>query len=315
MVAVPTRSKKQSRQEQSKREMQGWLLTSPYLIFMLIFFLIPLLWSIYLVFQRWDLIAPTPTFVGLANFKEAFTSPRILQAFLVTYKFMFLFVPLVVIASIGLALIINNIPYFKSLFAVGFFLPYLASGVVVSLVVRGVLSYNSPLNSLLRSVFGASPDWLGTPALAILVITLMIVWKFAGYYALIFLAGLQGIPGELYEAAAIDGATAWTCFWHVTLPMLYPAFYTVLILAVGLTFSIFTEPFVLTNGGPQNATLTWQLEIYYQAFEQFRAGYGATVALLNAVATLISILIIRRIVEAWGHRYGWTDEKEKEEKN
>ena len=222
-----------------------------------------------------------------------------------TYKFLLLFVPLVLAASIGLALIVHSIPRFKALFAVGFFLPYLASGVVVSLVVRGILSYTSPLNSFLRAVFGSSPDWLGNPVLALLVITLMIVWKFAGYYSLIFLAGLQGIPGELYEAAAIDGAGAWTQFWRVTLPMLYPAIYTVLILAVGLTFSIFTEPFVLTSGGPQNATLTWQLEIYYQAFQQFRAGYGATVALLNAAATLISILIIRRIVEAWGRRYGW----------
>ncbi|HLI08772.1 MAG TPA: sugar ABC transporter permease [Ktedonobacteraceae bacterium] len=305
MMAARANGKRASAGERRKRETQGWLLTSPYLIFMLIFFLIPLLWSIYLVFQRWDLIAPTPTFVGLANFKEAFTSARILQAFLVTYKFLILFVPVVMAASIALALIVHNIPRFKALFAVGFFLPYLASGVVISLVVRGILSYNSPFNGLLRTVFGTSPDWLGNPVLAILVITLMIVWKFAGYYSLIFMAGLQGIPGELYEAAAIDGAGAWTQFWRVTLPMLYPAIYTVLILAVGLTFSIFTEPFVLTNGGPQNATLTWQLEIYYQAFEQFRAGYGATVALLNAAVTLISILIIRRIVEAWGRHYGW----------
>lgn len=301
MITVSNASKRRQR----RKEAQGWLLTSPYLIFMLIFFLIPLLWSIYLVFQRWDLISPTPIFVGLANFKEAFTSPRILQAFLVTYKFMILLVPIVIAASIALALIIHHIPRFKSFFAVGFFLPYLASGVVVSMVVRGVLSYTSPLNVFLRHSFGASPDWLGDGTLALLIITLMIVWKFAGYYSLIFLAGLQGIPPELYEAASIDGANAWTQFWRVTLPMLYPALYTVLILAVGLTFSIFTEPFVLTNGGPQNATLTWQLEIYNQAFEQFRAGYGATVALLNAAATLISILIIRRIVEAWGRHYGW----------
>lgn len=304
-MIVTSAASKANKKELRKREVQGWLLTSPYLIFMLIFFLIPLLWSIYLVFQRWDLIAPTPIFVGLANFKEAFTSSRILQAFLVTYKFLILFVPLVMVLSIGLALIIHNVPRFKPLFAVGFFLPYLSSGVVVSLIVRGILSYNGPLNSLLRSIFGTSPDWLGNPTLATLVITLMIVWKFGGYYSLIFMAGLQGIPSELYEAAAMDGANAWTKFWCVTLPMLYPAFYTVLILAVGLTFSIFTEPFVLTNGGPQNATLTWQLEIYYQAFEQFRAGYGATVALLNAAAMLISILIIRRIVEAWGRHYGW----------
>ena len=217
---------------------------------------------------------------------------------------MLFFVPLVIIGGMSLALIVNSVPHFKPLFAVGFFVPYLASGVVVTMIVRGVLSYTSPLNTLLRSMFGASPDWLGTPWLAILVISLMIVWKYAGYFALIFMAGLQAIPAELYEAASIDGANAWTRFWRVTLPNLYPAFYTVLILAIGATFAIFTEPYLLTSGGPQNATLTWQLEIYYQAFEQFRASYGATVALLNAIVTLLTILVFRRLLEIWGRRSG-----------
>ena len=122
----------------------------------------------------------------------------------------------------------------------------------------------------------------------------------------LFHQGLFNLSNELYEAASLDGANAWTRFWRVTLPMLYPSFYTVLILAVGTTFAIFTEPYLLTSGGPQNATLTWQLEIYYQAFEQLRASYGAAVALLNAVVTLITILIIRRLVSALGRRYGWT---------
>jgi multiple sugar transport system permease protein len=288
-----------------RKEFQGWLLTSPYMLFTLIFFLIPLVYSVYLVFQHWNLISPTPTFVGLANFQEALTSPRVWQACLVSYKFMVLFVPLVMAASIGLALIVHHLPKLKALFVIGFFLPYLASGVVSSLVVRGILAYNSPFNTFLRSVFGTSPDWLGNGNLALLIIVMMVVWKFAGYYALIFLSGLQGIISEVYEAASLDGANAWTTFWRITLPMLYPAFYTVLILAVGISFALFTEPFMLTKGGPEMATQTWQLEIYFQAFEQFRSGYGATVALINAVVTLITILIIRRLVEAWGRRNGW----------
>lgn len=218
MLAITRKTK----QNERKKEVQGWLMTSPYLIFTLIFFLIPLVWSIFLIFQRWDLIAPTAVFVGLANFKEALTSPRIWQAFLSTYRFMLFFVPLVIIGGMSLALIVNSVPHFKPLFAVGFFVPYLASGVVVTMIVRGVLSYTSPLNTLLRSMFGASPDWLGTPWLAILVISLMIVWKYAGYFALIFMAGLQAIPAELYEAASIDGANAWTRFWRVTLPISIP---------------------------------------------------------------------------------------------
>jgi len=109
----------------------------------------------------------------------------------------------------------------------------------------------------------------------------------------------------LYEAAALDGAGPFTQFWRITLPLLYPAFFTVLVLAVGTTFGIFTEPYVLTGGGPELATHTWQLEIYYQAFERFRAGYGTTVALINAVVTFTTILVIRRLTQSWGARHGF----------
>ena len=147
-----------------------------------------------------------------------------------------------------LAVIIHSLPKFKGLFSVAFFLPYLASGVASAIVVNGVLSYNSPLNIWLRNSFGLDIDWLGSSILAPLIIALMMAWKFAGYYALLFVAGLESIPKDVYEAAEIDGAVGFKRFWHVTLPMLYPSFYTVTILAVGLMFGIFTEPYVLTGG-------------------------------------------------------------------
>ena len=287
------------------KNIQGWLFSSPYLIYTLVFFIAPLIMSIALVFFDWNLISPNPIFVGLENFNEALTSVRVHKAFLASYKFMGTFVPGVIIVSLIMALIVNALPRFKSLFSVGFFLPYLVSGVALSLVVRGVLSYNGPVNVALRSMFGTSPDWLGTPTTAVFVISAMIIWKMSGYYSLIFLSGLQNIPKELYEAASLDGASKWRQFWSITVPMLYPAFYSVIVLAVGLVFAIFTEPYTLTNGGPAMATHTWQLEIYYQAFSSFRAGYAATIALLCSIVTFISIWVIRRIVEAWGHHYGW----------
>lgn len=290
---------------QGRKGLGGWLLASPYLLSAVLFFLVPLGWSISLVFFDWNLISPVRTYVGLGNFHEALSSPRVYSSFVNTYKFMAIIVPGVVVSSLSLALIVHHLPRLKQFYAVGFFLPYLASGVAIGLVVRGLLSYDSPLNEFLRQVFGSSPRWLRDPFWAVLVISFMIVWKFSGYYALIFLAGLQGIPRELYEAAALDGAGAFTQFRKITLPLLYPAFYTVLVLAVGLCFGIFTEPYVLTGGGPRFATHTWQLEIYYQAFERFRAGYGAAVAVLNALATFVSILIIRRAVESWGARRGF----------
>ncbi len=288
-----------------RRDMRGWLLASPYVLTAVIFFLVPLVWSLTLLFYSWNLIAPVRDFVGLANFREAVTSPRVWNALFVTYRFMGIIIPSVMVASIGLALIIHHIPRLKQLFAVGFFMPYLASGVAIGLVVQGILSYGSPVNEFLRDVFGTSPRWLRDPFWAVLVISGMIVWKLSGYYALIFVAGLQAIPRTLYEAAALDGAGPFTQFWRITLPLLYPAFFTVLVLAVGTTFGIFTEPYVLTGGGPELATHTWQLEIYYQAFERFRAGYGTTVALINAVVTFTTILVIRRLTQSWGARHGF----------
>ncbi|MGP4074826.1 carbohydrate ABC transporter permease [Halobacillus sp. K22] len=283
----------------------GWLFASPYLIYSLIFFLFPLLWATYLAFTNWDLISPDYEFVGISNFIEAFFSESVRAAFFVTYKFLGMFVPIVVGGALMLAMIIHTLPRFKGLFSVAFFLPYLASGVASAIIVNGVLSYNSPFNTWLRGSFGLDIDWLGSSILAPLIIALMMAWKFAGYYALLFVAGLESIPKDIYEAAEIDGAVGFKKFWYVTLPMLYPSFYTVTILAVGLMFGIFTEPYVLTGGGPDLATHTWQLEIYSQAFERLNAGYGTAIAVINSIVTFGSILVFRKVLEKWGARHGW----------
>lgn len=282
----------------------GWLFASPYLIYTLIFFVIPMVWAAFLSFTNWNIISPEYEFVGFRNFMEALTSDTVKAAFFVTYKFMLMFVPIVIAGSLFLAYLIHSLPRLKGLFSVGYFLPYLASGVAASVVINGILSYNSPFNEKLRE-FGLDVDWLGSPVLAPLVIALMMAWKFVGYYALLFLSGLESIPKEIYESAAIDGAVGWKRFWYITIPMLYPSFYTVTILAVGLMFGIFTEPYVLTGGGPDNATHTWQLEIYNQAFEKLNAGYGTAIAVINSVVTFLSIFVFKKVLEKWGERHGW----------
>jgi len=258
-----------------------------------------------LAFTNWNLISPEYNMVGISNFLKALKSPGVKAAFFVTYKFMILFVPIVLVGSLLISLIINSLPKFKGLFSVCFFLPYLASGVATSLVVKGVLSYNSILNIWLRSTWNLNIDWLGSELLAPLIIALMIAWKFIGYYSLILTSGLESISDEVYEAAAIDGATGFKKFFKITLPMLYPALFTVTILSIGLVFGIFTEPYMLTNGGPSMATNTWQLEIYTQAFSKLNAGYGSAIAIIDSGVTFVSILVIRELLEKWGKKYGW----------
>jgi multiple sugar transport system permease protein len=259
----------------------------------------------YLSLTNWNLISPRYKFVGFDNFLKAFESPEVQSAFFVTYKFMILFVPIVIVGSLIVSLIVNSLPRFKSFFLIGYFLPYLASGVVTSIVVKGLLSYNSPLNQWLRKTWNLEVDWLGSPFLALLIIALIIAWKFIGYYALILTSGLESIPKEVYEAASIDGVTPWQRFWKITLPLLYPALFTVLILSVGVTFGIFTEVYVLTKGGPDFATNTWQMEIFTQAFSKLNAGYGSAVAILASLVTFVSIFIIRKLLEVWGKKHGW----------
>ncbi|KKC47684.1 MULTISPECIES: carbohydrate ABC transporter permease [Paenibacillus] len=282
----------------------GWMFASPYLIYSLIFFFVPLLWSLFLSFTNWDLIAPTFNFVGISNFLDALQSPAVHAAFWNTYKFMMIFVPLVTVMAIGVAVVVHGLPRFKGLFLIGFFLPYLSSGVVSALIVKGLLSYTSPVNEFLRGI-GMDINWLGSPFSALFVVGLILAWKFTGYYALIITSGLESIDKEVYEAAAIDGVKDSQRFWRITLPLLYPSLYTTLILAFGVTFGIFTEVYQLTGGGPGNATNTWQMEIFKQAFSNMQVGYASAVALLASLATFASIFVIRKILEIWGKRNGW----------
>lgn len=290
----------------NKREnqIQGWLFASPYLIFSLVFFLIPLIASILLTITNWNLISPSYEIIGLENFIKALKSPKVHAAFFVAYKFMIMLIPLVLVFSLGLAMLVNSLPKYKDLFLVGYFLPYLASGVSTALIVKGFFSYNGFLNIWLRSK-GITINWLGSPNLTPFIISLMIAWKFSGYYTLILTSGLESIPKEIYESAKIDGADGWTAFWKITIPMLYPALYSVIILSTGLVFGIFTEPYLLTKGGPNLNTHTWQLEIYSQAFERLNAGYGSAIAIIAAIVTFITIYIIRTLLEKWGEKYGW----------
>lgn len=289
-----------------KRENRlGWLLISPYLIFGAVFFLIPLIWTLYLAFTDWNLISPKYNIVGIQNFLDALADTKVHKAFFTTYRFFILFVPAVLIFSMVEALVIYHMPKYKSVFIIGFFLPYLASGVASSVVVRGLLSYESAINAWIRSTFGVNINWLNSTMLAPMVIALIMIWKFSGYYALIIESGLESIPTDVYEAADLDGATGFQRFFRITLPMLFPAFYTVSILATGVVFHIFTEPYLLTNGGPNGATTTWVLEIYDEAFNKLNTGYGSAIAIVAALVTFLSIGVVRKILEKWGESNAW----------
>lgn len=289
-----------------KAGLMGWLLNGPYLIYSLIFFLIPLIWAFWLSTMDWNLMSEQKTFVGIRNFAGLFADSRVKAAFINSYRYL---LPIVVLCFAGgliIALLVSNLPdKIKGLVAVLFFIPYLTSGVATSVVVKYFFNYNSAFNTFLRDQFNLNINWLTDQRYAFAVMVGIVVWKMSGYYALFILSGIENIGDDVTEAAMLDGSTGLHKLLHITLPMIMPTLTTVIVLATGLAFGVFTEPYLLTGGGPNMTTTTWQLEIYNTSFTRFQSGYGAAMAIASAVQIFITLRIINAVTDRLNRRFGW----------
>ncbi len=289
-----------------KRGIVGWLLNAPYLIYSLVFFLIPLIWAAWLSVMDWNLMSKNKTFVGLNNFKALFTDARVQAAFVNSFKYL---VPIVILCFIGgliIALLVSKLPdKIKGIVAVLFFIPYLTSGVATSVVVKYFFNYNSVFNTFLREHFNLNINWLTDERFAFWIMVGIVVWKMSGYYALFILSGIESIDVEVNEACALDGSKGFHKLIHVTLPIIMPTLTTVIVLATGLAFGIYTEPYLLTGGGPNLSTTSWQLEIYNTSFTRFQSGYGAAMAIASAVQIFITLRIINFVTDKLNHKFGY----------
>ena len=289
-----------------KAGLMGWLLNGPYLIYSLIFFLIPLIWAFWLSTMDWNLMSEQKTFVGIRNFAGLFADSRVKAAFINSYRYL---LPIVVLCFAGgliIALLVSNLPdKIKGLVAVLFFIPYLTSGVATSVVVKYFFNYNSAFNTFLRDQFNLNINWLTDQRYAFAVMVGIVVWKMSGYYALFILSGIESIGDDVTEAAMLDGSTGLHKLLHITLPMIMPTLTTVIVLATGLAFGVFTEPYLLTDGGPNMTQTTWQLEIYNTSFTRFQSGYGAAMAIASAVQIFITLRIINAVTDRLNRRFGW----------
>jgi len=284
----------------------GWLLSTPYLLFTVVFFVIPLIWAFWLSVMDWNLMSPDRVFVGLDNFISLLSDRKVQAAFWNSWRYLVPIVILCFISGLIIALLVSKMPEkIKGLSAVLFFIPYLTSGVATAVFIRFIFSYNSVLNVFLRNKLDIDIAWFQNPKSAFAVMVVLVVWKMSGYYALFILSAIEGISEEINEAAALDGTTGFQRLIHITLPMIVPTLTTVIVLATGLSFGIYTEPFLLTGGGPNLATTTWQLEIYYSAFTQFRSGYSAAMAIVNAIQIFITLRVINYLMNRLNHRFGW----------
>jgi multiple sugar transport system permease protein len=270
-----------------------YLLISPWLLGFLFFTLGPMLISLYTSLTQWDLLT-SPVWVGLENYVQAFADERFYQALKVTAIYTLLFVPLDLMGGLLLAMLVNARLRGMRIFRTVFYLPTVFSGVVFVVVWLWMLNPRGGMINLLLAQIGiAGPKWLMDPHLALYSLVLMSFWGW-GRSMVIFLAGLQTIPGELYEAAAIDGATSRQQFIKITLPLLTPTIFFNLVLSVIFTFQTFTSAFVATDGGPLDATLFLVLYIYRQAFQFLNMGYASALAwILFAIILVLTLIVVR----------------------
>jgi multiple sugar transport system permease protein len=265
-----------------REALAGYLLLAPWLIGLIAFIAGPMLASAYLSFTRYDIVN-TPTWIGLKNFTDIFTRDRLFwPSMMLTFRYALILVPFSLIGSLLAALSLNQALKGTSLYRTFFFLPHLTP--IVAAAVLWAWMFNpdvGPINHMLRTWFSidSPPGWFRDVRWAFWGLVIMAMWgAIGGNSMLIFLAGLQGVPQELYEAASIDGAGAMSKFWNVTLPMLTPTIFFNTVLGIIGALKVFAAAFVATEGGPAYATWFYALHIYTRAFRYFEMGYASALA-------------------------------------
>ena len=298
-VVAPTRRGRMRRL--IGRDPIGFAFVAPYVIFLVVLFGYPLLLALYISFFDYFFAAPGAQvdrpFVGLANYTEILGDPTFQRSLLNVGEFILINVPLTVVLSLVLAAALNAKLPFRTFFRASYFVPYVTASVALIGVWLWLFSSSGLLNGLLGPL-AADPSWLVSEFWATPVIALVVTWKQLGFYVLLYLAALQNIPRELYEAAEVDGAGAVRRFLAITVPGVRPATTLVVILATIVGANLFTEPYLLTGGGgPNGASMSPVLLMYRAGIEQGNAGYAAAIGVILAIGVMAISAVNRFVLE------------------
>jgi multiple sugar transport system permease protein len=254
--------------------------------------------SLYLSFTRYKVIVP-PVWTGLENYVRLFDDRLFYHALRVTVTYTAVAVPLGVIAALTVATLLNQKLVASGVFRTIFYLPSVISGVAIAVVFAWIFNYRFGIFNYFLSLVGIQgPNWLGNPQYTLWAFVLMSLWGIGGN-VVIFLAALQGVPVTLYEAAEIDGANSWRRFLNITLPMISPSILFVLVMGVIGTLQTFTQSYIMTGGGPANATLFYLLYLYKNAFNWFEMGYASAMAWILFLIILALTLVVLRSSTLW----------------
>jgi multiple sugar transport system permease protein len=260
----------------------AYLFLLPWLIGLVVITIGPMIASLYLSFTDYSLLAP-PEWIGIKNYQRMFSDPRLLNSIRVTLTYVIVSTPLQLGLALGIAVVLNRgmrgLAFYRSVF----YLPSLmGSSVAIALLWRQIFGTDGLVNQILRTLGWANPPgWIADPSTALYTIILLHVWTF-GSPMIIFLAGLRQIPNMYYEAASVDGASKWTQFWQITMPLLSPIIFFNLVLQIIGAFQSFTQAFIVSGGqgGPSDSTMFYTLYLYQQGFAQLDMGYAASMAWL-----------------------------------
>ncbi len=282
----------------------GMLCVAPWALGFLLFTGGPMLFSLVLSFTRWNLLSP-PKWVGLSNFQTLFVKdPLVWHSLLVTTLYAVLAVPLAVALGLLLAVLLNQRIRFLSFFRMLFYLPSVVSGVPVALLWSWIFSPNvGLLDGLLGLVGIRGPAWLFDPHTVIIAFVIMSLWGVGGSMV-IYLASLQGIPPHLLEAATIDGASAWRRLVHITVPLLTPIIFFNLVTGIIGALQMFVPAYVMTQGGPNNASLMFMLYLFENAFQYFRMGYASALAWVLFLYVAVLTFLLFRFSGRWVYYEG-----------
>ncbi len=264
-----------------------------------LFTLIPILASLGLTLYEWDLLTP-PRFVGLGNFQRLIHDRNFWAALVHTLYFIVGYIPLVMVIALGVAVILNQKLKGMILFRTAFFIPVVSAWVAVALLWKWIFNPKFGIFNYLLGLVGIQgPAWLFDPQWAMPAIIITSVWKDIGFVMVMFLAGLQSIPAEYYEAAAIDGAGGWQRFRHITLPLLSPTTFFALIISLINSFQVFDQMWIMTGGGPAGATSVLVEQIVKNAFSYSRMGYAAALSWILFLLVFTATAFQMRLQKHW----------------
>jgi multiple sugar transport system permease protein len=278
----------------------GWLFVLPAFLGFLLFFFLPILSGAVFSFTDFNgFNLDSLQFVKLENYNRLFSDDYFLNAFSNNLIYALLFTPLTLLLALFFAAVLNRVTFGRKFFRVCFFLPYISSMVSVAVIWKLIFSPNGPLSSMLMGL-GVSepPKWLMSSDWALYALIIIAVWKNFGYYMLILLAGMQTIPGYLYEAAEIDGASAFQRFRKITLPMLSPTIFLCIVMLLINSFQVFDLVNVLTRGGPGYATQVLVYRIYTEAFTYSHMGYACAISYF-----LFLVVLVITVIQFVGQKY------------